>query len=172
MLAYSSPQKEVAMKRTMLFATAPICALVLFLTIASAAPPQQQSPDERYIGEQLTELTKELALGYAIVPDSDNYRRIGALWGGSTSAEIPYHLQAGTGYLFVGVCDKDCSDLNLTLYDRNGRVVAIEKVPARHDYPVFALAPRETGTYYLRATMAGCRTNGCYFGVDIYRKAQ
>ena len=160
------------MKRTMLFATAPICTLVLFLTIASAAPPQQPSTYVRDIGNQLDHVTGTLALGYAIVPDSDNSRKIGILWGGSTSTEIPYRLQGGRGYLFIGVCDKDCSDLNLTLYDQNRNIVAIETVEAGHNYPAFALAPRETGTYYLRATMAECRTNGCYFGVGIYRKVQ
>ncbi|MBZ5492438.1 MAG: hypothetical protein LAO76_16030 [Acidobacteriia bacterium] len=150
-----------------------ICALLFGPTIASAAAAgQNESVYVSDIENRLDRVTATLALGYAIIPDADNARKVGILWGGSTSAEIPYRLQAGRAYLFIGVCDKDCSDLDFTLFNQNRSVVAIEMVSNSHGVPIFAFAPQQTGTYYLRATMQQCRTRGCYWGVDIFRKAE
>ena len=47
---------------------------------------------------------------------------------------IPLLVVGGTSYQIVGVCDTDCSDLDLVLYDRDGEPVAEDILP--DDVPI------------------------------------
>ena len=71
---------------------------------------------------------------------------------------------AGT-YLIVGVCDQDCSDLDLELYDGNGRL--IDSDVATDDVPVLA-AELLSGRYRLRVKMITCSVEPCNWGVGVY----
>lgn len=67
------------------------------------------------------------------------------------------------GYFLQGediyaLCDQDCSDLDLFLYDRSGLLVDVDNAPDA--FPIVT-APYE-GTFGLRVTMPSCdHTAGC-----------
>jgi hypothetical protein len=46
--------------------------------------------------------------------------------GGAKSSTLD--LQKGMQYVIIGVCDKDCSDLDIKVYDENDRVIATDKL--------------------------------------------
>ena len=72
------------------------------------------------------------------------------------------------GYFYQGEniwaeCDRDCHDVDLVLYDRNGRVVAEDTL--LDDFPIVQ-TPYE-GDFAVQVIMAGCRHPlGCAVVVD------
>lgn len=75
-------------------------------------------------------------------------------------------LDAGRRYALVGVCDRDCSDLDLVLYDEDGYIVDSDTEP--DDTPIVSVTPRETARYRLHVMMASCAVQPCYYGVGVF----
>jgi len=90
---------------------------------------------------------------------------IGSLREGATYNHT-LQLNGGTAYSLIGVCDNDCSDLDLRLYDANGREVASDVLT--DDTPVVNVTPRRTGTYTVRAIMTTCSSEPCRYGIGVY----
>ena len=90
--------------------------------------------------------------------------------GASERLKLP--LQTGLNYRIGGVCDVDCSDLDLILYDADGRVVdedvQVDKVP------LLEFTVPSTRTYELEVALITCSAEPCYWGVKLYsaRSAQ
>jgi hypothetical protein len=85
---------------------------------------------------------------------------------GGSSDEFTVNLRSGIQYAVVGVCDEDCSDLDLQVFDSNGNLVASDR--DNDDIPVVPISPRWTGQFTVRAEMARCSTNPCYYGVGVF----
>jgi hypothetical protein len=79
---------------------------------------------------------------------------------------IEVTLTAHTSYTFVGVCDQDCSDLDLYLRDDAGNLVDQDTLP--DDTPTVSVTPKYTGDFKLYVSMAACSNNPCRWGVGIY----
>lgn len=75
-------------------------------------------------------------------------------------------LQAGFTYALVGVCDEDCSDLDLTLFDGAGTLV-VEDTEI-DDAPVVEFTVTRSGSFTLDVTMYTCTTEPCYYGVALF----
>jgi hypothetical protein len=79
---------------------------------------------------------------------------------------ISFTLRGGVSYRFLGVCDNDCDDLDLTLYDPRGKTVAQDV--ATDDYPVLEITPEETGVYQVEIHMVNCSISPCYYGLGLW----
>jgi hypothetical protein len=75
-------------------------------------------------------------------------------------------LQENRRYEIVGVCDADCSDLDLQLTDENGGVIDTDT--ADDDQPVVGVTPAWTGVFYVTVSMASCTSSPCYYGLGIF----
>ena len=75
-------------------------------------------------------------------------------------------LNSRTPYSFVGVCDNDCRDLDLELYDENGNL--IDKDVQNDDMPEVIVRPKSTGTFKLKVVMENCSESYCYYGVGVF----
>jgi len=84
----------------------------------------------------------------------------------SASTNHAIQLRGGTEYQIIGVCDNDCSDFDLRLFDPNGREVASDLLT--DDTPVLHLTPSRSGTYTLRAIMTTCSSEPCRYGIGVY----
>ena len=82
------------------------------------------------------------------------------------SDNITINLRAGTSYGIVGVCDRDCRDLDIALYDRAGNRIASDF--KNDDTPFIRINPNRSGAYRIRVIMANCKTNPCYYGVGAF----
>lgn len=71
----------------------------------------------------------------------------------------------GNQYVLFGACDNDCSDVDLKIYDVSGSLqmqdVAVD------DTPVLTFTANSSGKYRVVVAMATCRTNPCYYGVQL-----
>jgi hypothetical protein len=85
------------------------------------------------------------------------------------SDDLTLTLYGGVSYAVVGVCDNDCSNLDLVLYDAEGNVVDTSQKP-NPDTPFVVVAPNESAQYRVRVTMAACAVEPCLYGVGVFGK--
>ncbi len=81
---------------------------------------------------------------------------------------ITVNLSAGTSYGIVGVCDRDCRDLDIALYDSRGKRIASDL--GDDDIPAITINPYSSGTYRVKVDMASCDTRNCYYGIGVFGK--
>jgi len=82
--------------------------------------------------------------------------------------DLTIKLQPGTSYAFMGVCDQDCHDIDLRLFDPDGDEVA--SVVPTDDWPIVSISPSYSGTYTLRVVMTSCAKDPCYYGIGVYTR--
>ena len=86
--------------------------------------------------------------------------------GGTQAIEVD--LQEGRSYRMIGKCDGDCSDLDLRLFDAQGRTVSADT--ATDDVPLLSFVAARSGRHLLQVTMAKCATSTCGWGVTMLVK--
>ena len=84
------------------------------------------------------------------------------------SAYFEVELEAGVRYVFSGVCDAACDDLDLRLLKIEGLETVTSDVEL-DDVPLLNFSAPSTGAYLLAVDMAECGENLCYFGVRAFR---
>lgn len=72
-------------------------------------------------------------------------------------------LRSGYDYTFAGVCDDDCDDLDLQLFDENGNL--IDEDLLADDVPVVSVSPSWTGVFHVKVIMASCYIEPCRYAV-------
>ena len=77
-------------------------------------------------------------------------------------------LRGGVRYAFLGVCDNDCSDVDLRLFDEDGDEV--DSDVRTDDWPIVEVTPGHTARYRLKVIMASCSVSPCFYGVGMYSK--
>jgi hypothetical protein len=116
------------------------------------------------IGVQLIEAAKHLGLeGYQLTHDPF----IDEL-GSGREDDISITLDRGTSYAIVGVCDEDCNDIDLALYDDNGRLVASDV--QKDDIPFIEVEPRWNARFTIRVLMPSCGNSPCRYGIGVMGK--
>lgn len=78
-------------------------------------------------------------------------------------------LESGQDYAIWGVCDQDCTDIDLTLYDDDGNQV--DQDIQTDDKPLVRVTPRRNGRYRIKVSMATCSANPCRYGVGVWSRA-
>lgn len=143
--------------RNLIIAAAFAPACFLLTAAAPAQAPGQDLLDT--VTEKATELFGEK--GYSPTGWSNN----GSLGqGGQKSVSVT--LKGGSIYTIVGMCDGDCSDLNLTLNSSDGQEV--DNDLEDDDFPIVATSAG--GTYTLNVSMKACKTSNCRFRLVAYKK--
>jgi hypothetical protein len=134
--------------------------LVLLLTITVVDAVQAQYQEQ--VNNRMTEFQR--------FARERGYQKVGATRTGSLqegrSESLTFSLVGGATYIIKGVCDDDCSDLDLTLYDPQGTQVDIDiEVDAE---PVVQATPSSSGSYRVDVAMPGCSVSPCFYGVGLF----
>jgi hypothetical protein len=79
---------------------------------------------------------------------------------------ITLNLRQGTTYLIAGVCDNDCGDLDLELYDGNGNRLAVDR--KADSIPIVSVTPRWNARFTVKAIMPRCANEPCRFGIETF----
>jgi hypothetical protein len=149
------------MKKTLLLAAAIAASFGVALTSPTAVAAQT-SEYNRQLDVQLRESRSlYLPAGQTIVRGPLG----GSLDEGGT-INYSFQLVAGRSYTILGVCDNDCSDLDITLYDPAGNEVAEDVLT--DDKPVASVTARRSGRYRATISMASCSTGACFYAVAAY----
>ncbi|MCU0882018.1 MAG: hypothetical protein MUF14_05035 [Hyphomonadaceae bacterium] len=83
------------------------------------------------------------------------------------SESFTLQLNPGRDYVFVGVCDADCSDMDLQLQDSRGNELASDF--AVDDTPVIRFStPRAVPNARLTVSMAACSVPPCFYQVGSF----
>lgn len=126
------------------------------------AQPQQAEDPQAIILAQLQQAQAALAQqGFQMVGQPAT----GGLQQGQTW-NVPAQLAIGYDYRILGVCDRDCSDLDLVLYDAAGAPLLQDT--AVSSQPIIAVAPGYTGNYTVQVQMYRCSVAPCYYAVALY----
>ncbi|MEN9220392.1 MAG: hypothetical protein Q6K99_02635 [Thermostichales cyanobacterium BF4_bins_65] len=84
----------------------------------------------------------------------------------NTREDVTLNLRAGVSYAIIAVCDEDCTDLDLELYDPQGRLVDSDYEPA--DIAGVVVRPTASGRYRVRVLMSSCVDSPCRYGIGAF----
>jgi hypothetical protein len=114
------------------------------------------------VHEQLTQAAIALGLAGANLSHEPFYDALGH----RGIDDITLTLKKGVSYSIVGVCDEDCRDIDLELFDNNGNRVALDI--QYDDYPMVSVTPRRSATFTIRVRMTSCSNGPCRYGVGVF----
>jgi len=118
-----------------------------------------------------TQVWNQLQKAYSDISDSSSFQLnnyiIGKLADGGTDTWT-FPLERGKEYLIIGVCDNDCSDVDLAVKGGNGNVIV--KDEEVDDTPVTRFRVTSSGRFTVEVTMADCRDQPCFFGFGLFEK--
>lgn len=144
-------------------------AAAALLVLAGPAAAQTRAGADDYAGQVRTYLgeqaRKHIAEGFrheSAIADFVRPLRLdgGVIW--------PVTLRRGVTYRVFAVCDNDCSDVDLELYDAAGDFVGRDV--AVNDTPYVEITPSADGVVYARIWLAACEAEPCYVGGRVYRR--
>lgn len=139
-----------------------VSALLGVTLIATTAHAQDQW--ERVVRDQLRQVgNASEGRGYSMSHDIYNGRL-----DNHASTDLTLNLDGGKAYEIWGVCDQDCSDIDMVLYDDNGNEIDSDLLD--DDKPLVQVTPRHSGGFRIKVTMAACRANPCRYGVGVWTK--
>jgi hypothetical protein len=136
---------------------------VAFATMSVAPAAYAQSAEIiRQLSQQLSQARSSFVPNnYRLVTGPDN-----DLLSQGDSDDYTVTLQGGRAYKLVGVCDNDCTDLDISLYDSDGDLVDQDMLD--DDKPVVSVSGKRGGRYRMNVSMASCSTDICYYSVAVY----
>ena len=144
---------------------------VAFAAALLALPRAAEAKDYRGIViSQLDTVAGPVARsGFRLDPSVfDRSSVVGALAKGASSM-MELNLTGGTNYLIVGVCDGDCSDLDLRIFSSDSTTpVAVDTED--DDAPILNFTAPKSGRYMLAVDMAECTASICYYGYRVFKK--
>ena len=141
----------------------PSHALTLaFALLALPASALAQDEFEQQVRAQLDAVSESIR--------NDGYRLVHELYMGQLDEDgeesVTFDLGRGQTYMIMGVCDADCSDLDLVLYDGDGDEVDSDL--ELDDVPIVSVSVDRADSYRVDVTMAACSAEPCRFGIGVY----
>lgn len=98
------------------------------------------------------------------------FQLIGQPYSGSLAQgqtwNVPAQLVAGIDYRVLGVCDRDCADLDLVLFDSAGRQVSQDTTTSSQ--PVVGVQPTYNDNFTIQVQMYNCSVAPCYYALALY----
>lgn len=138
-------------------------------TPTAPAAPMAQMPDQyrQQLDVQLAQVAQALG-SQGFSPVGQPY--YGGLRDDQQQRIPPTELQQGGDYRIVGVCDADCTDLDMVLVDQNQ--VEIARDTSTDARPIVQSQPAWTGPFHVDVTMYQCNhPQGCYYALMLYGRA-
>lgn len=125
-------------------------------------PQQPDATANNIILNQLQQASAALA--------QQGFQMVGQPFSGGLSqgqiTDVPAQLYQGYDYRVLGVCDRDCADLDLVLFDANGQ--AITQDTTTTSQPFMGVQPPYNGNFTVRVNMFNCSVAPCYYALALY----
>jgi hypothetical protein len=133
--------------------------LLALLACAAATAAAAQPADP--MRAQVAALTARMPAGTRLLREP----WMGALAQGA-SDDIWIGLRAGRTYHLIPLCDQDCSEVDLRMYDAAGTEVA--HASDMDDIDILTITPARGGRYRMRMVMLGCSAAPCRYAIAMY----
>ena len=136
--------------------------LALLFFIAPTASAQDASEYEDQVIVQLEALAVEAEKkGFEVTHDFviDDLN-------GNADESFTLTLEEGVTYLIASVCDQDCSDVDIEIYDENDNLIEVDE--ESDDVPVVTVSPAWTGEFTINVHMYECSTDPCFYGIGVF----
>jgi len=92
---------------------------------------------------------------------------VGALNKGAYE-HFEFDLVGHREYLIKAICDGDCGNVDLYVYDRRNNLVGGNDNPG--NTPAVRLGTGHDGRYKIQASMVGCRVEPCFYAVQVFHR--
>jgi len=120
-----------------------------------------------YIGQIEDQLIAAVYSAFSEGYVMDREPVIDAMYEGETDI-FELYLEEGYEYAIVAVCDTDCSDIDLTLYDGAGNEIDVDELS--DDVPIVEVEPIFGETFEFEVTVYDCSNEPCYYGVGVFAR--
>jgi hypothetical protein len=90
--------------------------------------------------------------------------------GSDQEIRFPLELAAGVEYKIAGMCDSDCMDMDLVLYDPADSELTSDLLP--DPFPLLSITPSASGRYRVAAVMVECSIEPCGFQVATFVRGE
>jgi hypothetical protein len=105
---------------------------------------------------------------------SEGFTEVGSPERGNLNSEqelrFPLELQGGLEYQVYGVCDEDCEDMDLILFDSSGQEVASDLLVDA--IPMLSFTAPTTEEYRLAVIMVTCTIEPCGYLIGTFAKGE
>ena len=134
-------------------------ALTALLMLPTAVAPAQDW--EEQVADQIETIRQALGADYEYAADL----LIGEIEPGDSDG-FQMDVSGNSEYMIVGVCDIDCGDLDLVIYDPDEDQVAMDV--ESDDAPVLFF--QGEGEYWVEVVMANCEADTCLYAVQVFER--
>lgn len=146
-----------------------LALLALILPIMLGANATVASAQASVVNQLLSSTDNRiLALGFSRSDAVSDGTIRGSLRNSASETTVA-RLRAGVQYVIIGMCDEDCSDLDIILYPASGSNALVRDL-LDDDAPIVRYEPTTTGDYRIYVSMADCDVQPCGYAVRIYEK--
>lgn len=139
---------------------AAVTAAIMATGVAAAETLEAPEPYMTQLTEQMVQYSQQYMGGKQL-----SAALTGALPQGGKD-RLTIELDSGGQFSFLAVCDSDCSDIDLRVYDPSGALVGEDVL--LDDYPVVSFTAARSATYVVEVIMATCRQAPCYYAVGTF----
>ncbi|HUF89901.1 MAG TPA: hypothetical protein VMR66_07960 [Gemmatimonadota bacterium] len=146
------------------------CFVLAWLLLLAAAPAARSQGSHRGILEDQLAAVGNTVAQQGWRPDARAFRTdliVGFLFD-DEEIGLEIDLEFGVEYMIVGVCDQDCSDLDLMLGDVEGNELFTDALD--DDAPILTFTAPARGSHILWVSMYECLVEPCSFGYKVYRR--
>lgn len=132
---------------------------VLFFSMNSALG------QNKFLDQQIKYVWNEYLSEYEL---SDEYDITYDSLNDSATDSYSVELDSFSTYQIVAVCDEDCGDIDLFLYDERGNLIDDDETT--DDYPIVGVSPKISQEYTLKVKMYNCDIEPCRFAIAVFDK--
>jgi hypothetical protein len=189
--AYSAPagaaQKKSGLPVWVWVVGAVIGTVVVLGIIGSMMPQQQQAavtvpPAQQQVvqpvqpqtqGDQNPQQTNANQIQqFSAALGQQGFQMVGQPATGSLPAgqsfNVPVQMNVGYDFQIVAVCDADCGNLDMVVYDGYGNAIGHDTLA--DSQPVVGIRPSGSGVFTAQVQMVSCNVAPCYFAVAAYAR--
>ncbi len=84
----------------------------------------------------------------------------------SQSDTTTFDVTVGTTYQIFSVCDTDCNDVDIFVYNSSGQKIAQDILD--DDIPIVTITPTANDRLRIETKMYNCDASYCYYGVGVF----
>ncbi len=138
--------------------------MLAFSTVTIFLPSQGSAQDwARQVAEKAVAVDNVMEqIGFVRSHDRD----IDSLTNGQ-DRDVTLELDGLREYRIAAVCDNDCGDLDLSVYNVEGLVAEDAKTDS---IPLLVFTPTRTERFRINVKMYQCTRNPCYYSLTVYQR--